>query len=51
MLEMHERCGAGTVAGPENDGMGVPDPDHAHYGRQRTVVGAGTAAAEGGAGG
>ena len=48
---MHQGGGAGTVAGPENDGMGVPDRDHAHYGRQGTVVGAGATAAQGAAGG
>ena len=41
---------AGTVISPENDGMDVSDCNHAHYGRQETVVGAGTAAAQGGAG-
>ena len=46
-----KEAGAGTVAGAENDGMGVSDRDHAHYGRQGTVVGARTAAAQGGAGG
>ena len=51
VLDMHQGGGAGTVAGPENDSMGVPDRNHAHYGRQGTVVGAGTAAAQGGAGG
>ena len=34
MLEMHKGGRAGTVAGPENDCMGVSDRDHAHYGRQ-----------------
>ena len=34
MLEMHQGNSAGTVASPENDGMGVPDRDHAHHGRQ-----------------
>ena len=51
VLEMHQGGLAGPVASPENDGMGVPNRDHAHYGRQGTVVGAGTAAAQGGAGG
>ena len=50
VLEMHQGSGAGTVAGLEKDGMGVPYRDHAHYGRQGTVVGAGTAAPQGGAG-
>ena len=45
MLEMHQGGWAGPVASPENDGMGVSDRDHAHYGRQLTVVGAGTATA------
>ena len=31
MLEMHQGGVAGTLAGPENDGMGVPDRDDAHY--------------------
>ena len=51
MLEMHQGGPAGPVASPENAGMGVSDKDHAYYGRQGTVVGAGTAAAQGGAGG
>ena len=51
MLEMHQGGGAGPVARPANDGMGVPERDHAHYGRQGAVVGAGIAAAQGGAGG
>ena len=51
MLDMHQGGEAGTVAGPGNDGMGFSDRDHAHYGRRGTVVGAGTAAAQGGAGG
>ena len=51
VLEMHQGGGAGTVAGPENDGMGVPDRYHAHYGRHGLVVGARTAAALGDAGG
>ena len=51
VLEMHQGGRAGTLAGPENYGMGIPDPYHAHYGRQGTVVGAGTAAAQGFAGG
>ena len=46
VLEMHQ-----PVASPEHDGIGVPDRDHAQYRRQGTVVGAGTAAAKGGAGG
>ena len=33
VLGMHQGGGAGTVAGPENDSMGVPDRYHAHYGR------------------
>ena len=45
MLEMHKVGRAGAVAGPENDGMGVPDWDHAHYGRQGTVVGTSATAA------
>ena len=51
VLEMHQGGGAGTEGGPENDGMGVLHRDHAHYGRQGTVVGAGTAAAQEGVGG
>ena len=51
MLEMHQGGEAGTVAGAENDGMGVPDRNQAHYRCQRTVVGAGATAAKGGAGG
>ena len=31
VLEMHQGGGAGTEAVPENDGMGVPNRDHAHY--------------------
>ena len=51
MLELLQGGRAGLVASPANDGMGVPERDHAHHGRQGTVVGAGTAAAQGGAGG
>ena len=51
VLDMHQGGWAGPVAGPENDGMDVPDRNHAQYGHQRTAVGAGTAAAQGGAGG
>ena len=51
MLEVHQGGRASPVASPTNDGMGVPERDHAHYGRQGAVVGAGAAAAEGGAGG
>ena len=51
MLEVHQGGGAGTVVSPTNDGMGVPERDHAHYGDQGAVVAAGAAAAQGGAGG
>ena len=51
VLEMHQEGREGTVAGPQNDDTGVPDPDHSHYGRQGTAVGAGATAAQGGAGG
>ena len=51
MLEMHKGGGAGTMAGPENDRVGVPDGNHKHYRRQGTVVGTRAEAAQGGAGG
>ena len=51
MLEVHQGGGANPVASPTNDGVGVPERDHAHYGRQGAVMGAGAAAAQGGAGG
>ena len=51
VLKMHQGGKEDTVDGPQNDGTGVPDPDHSHYGRQGTVVGAGATAAQGGAGG
>ena len=51
MLKMHQGGGADPVASPANDGLGVPERNHARYGRQGAVVGAGTAAAQGGAGG
>ena len=51
MLKVHQGSKASPVASPENDGMGVLERDHAHYGRQGAVVGAGAAAAQGGAGG
>ena len=50
VLEMHQGSGAGHMPSPANDGIGVPKRDHAHYGRQGAVVGAGGAAAQGGAG-
>ena len=51
MLEVHQGGGANPVASPTNDGMGVPERVHAHYGHQGAVVGAGAAAAQGGGGG
>ena len=38
VLEMHKGGGAGAMARPENDGMGVPDSDPVHYGRPGRVV-------------
>ena len=51
MLEVHQGGGANPVASPPNDGVGVLERDHAHYRHQGAVVGAGAAAAQGGAGG
>ena len=51
MLEVHQGGGANPVASPTDDGVGVPERDHAHYRRQGAVVGAGAAAAQGGVGG
>ena len=47
VLEMHKGGGAGAVASPENDGVGLPDCDRAHYGRPGTVVGTSATAAKG----
>ena len=33
-MEMQQGGGAGPMASPANDGMGVPERDHARYGRQ-----------------
>ena len=38
VLGMHRGGGVGAVAGPDNDSMGVPDNDHAHYRRPGRVV-------------
>ena len=51
MLEVHQGGGANPVASPTNDGMGVPERDHAHYGHQGALMRDGAAAAQGGAGG
>ena len=48
MLEMHTGGRAGAVAGPENDGMCVPNCNHARSGRPGTVVGTSATAAQGG---
>ena len=51
MLEVHGGSGAGSLAGPENDGMGVPYSDHAHYRHPGAVVGSSATPPQGGAGG